>query len=30
MIGCVKRALKVSKLHIFVTIQDIDMYDTSF
>ena len=27
---CVKRVLKVSKLHNFVTIHDTDMYDTSF
>ena len=27
---CVKMALQVSKLHIFVTSQDTDMYDTSF
>ena len=27
---CEKRALKVSELHNFVTIQDTDMFDTSF
>ena len=27
---CARRALKVSKLHNFVTIQDKDMFDTSF
>ena len=27
---CVKRALKVSELHNLVTIQDTDMFDTSF
>ena len=26
---CVKRVLKVSKLHNFVIIQDTDMFDTS-